>query len=145
VTEAPAARPADIRRPPIWECGVAALVLVVITVIYLAAYLPGKPNTVPAYVLLTAATGLVIAQLVLIGSLENFSRGSFQVVAGWSFVAYAVIGGMIQYVFLRNHTRGEELVLLTWGLVLFVLDVPLILGFSVARYQPAGYRGATGR
>jgi len=141
VTDAAAARPADIRRPPIWECGVAALVLVVITVVYLAAYLPGKPNTLPAYVLLTAATGLVIAQLVMIGSLDNFSRRSFHVVAGWSLVAYVVIGGMIEYTFLRNHTRGEELALLTWGMLLFVVDVPLILGFSVARYQRSDYRG----
>lgn len=129
------ARPADIRRPPIWECGVAALVLVVVSVVYLAAHLPGKPNTIPVYVLLTAATLLVVAQLVLIGSLSSFSRSSFHAVAGWSLAAYIVIGGMIEYVFLRNHTSGEELALLTWGLALFVLDVPLILGFSVARYQ----------
>ncbi len=134
---AEAARPADIRRPPIWECGVATLVLVVVTVIYLAAYLPGKPNTVPAYVMLAAASALIVAQLVLIGALSQFSRGSFQLVAGWALAAYVVIGGMIEYVFLRNHTRGEELVLLTWGLAVFILDVPLILGFSVARYQRA--------
>jgi hypothetical protein len=130
-------RPAEIRRPPIWECGVAALVLVVVSVVYLASYLPGKPNTLPAYVMLAAATVLVIAQLVLIGALSSFSRSSFHLVAGWSLAAYVVIGGMIEYVFLRNHTRGEELVLLTWALGLFVLDVPLILGFSVARYQRA--------
>lgn len=129
------ARPADIRRPPIWECGVAALVLVVVSVVYLAAHLPGKPNTIPVYVLLTASTLLIVAQLVLIGSLPSFSRSSFHAVAGWSLVAYIVIGGMIEYVFLRNHTSGEGLALLTWGLALFVLDVPLILGFSVARYQ----------
>jgi hypothetical protein len=129
------ARPADIRRPPIWECGVAALVLVVVSVVYLAAHLPGKPNTIPVYVLLTASTLLIVAQLVLIGSLSSFSRSSFHAVAGWSLAAYIVIGGMIEYVFLRNHTSGEELALLTWGLALFVLDVPLILGFSVARYQ----------
>ena len=130
-----AVRPADIRRPPIWECGVAALVLVVVSVVYLTSYLPGKPSVVPAYALLAGATALVVAQLVLIGSLASFSRGSFHLVAGWSLAAYVVIGGMIEYVFLRNHTRGEELALLTWGLALFVLDVPLILGFSVARYQ----------
>jgi hypothetical protein len=134
VTASPA-RPAEIRRPPIWECGVGALALVVVSVVYLASYLPGKPNTTLAYITLGAATLLVLAQLVLIGSLSNFSRTSFHVVAGWSLAAYVVIGGMIEYVFLRNHTRGEELVLLTWGLVLFVLDVPLILGFSIARYQ----------
>jgi len=131
----PAIRPVEIRRPPIWECGVAALALVVVSVVYLASYLPGKPSTLPAYVTLGAATVLVVAQLVLIGSLSNFSRRSFHTVSGWSLAAYVVIGGMIEYVFLRNHTRGEELALLTWGLVLFVADVPLILGFSVARYQ----------
>jgi hypothetical protein len=129
------ARLADIRRPPIWECGVAALVLVVVSVVYLASYLPGKPNTIPVYVLLAASTSLIVAQLILIGSLSSFSRSSFHAVAGWSLAAYIVIGGMIEYVFLRNHTSGEELALLTWGLALFVLDVPLILGFSVARYQ----------
>jgi hypothetical protein len=130
-------RPMDVRRPPIWECGVASLVLVVVSVIYLASYLPGKPNTLPVYVLLAIASTLVVAQLVLIGGLSSFSRSSFHTVAGWSLLAYVVIGGMIEYVFLRNHTGGEELTLLTWGLVLFVLDVPLILGFSVARYQRA--------
>jgi hypothetical protein len=125
----------DIRRPPIWECGVACLVLVVVSVIYLASYLPGKPNTIPVYVLLAAGTALIVTQLVLIGGLSSFSRESFHAVAGWSLVAYVVIGGMIEYVFLRNHTRGEELVLLSWGLGLFIVDVPLILGFSVARYQ----------
>jgi hypothetical protein len=130
-----AVRPADITRPPIWECGVAALVLVVVSVVYLASYLPGKPTTVPAYAMLAGASAFVLAQLVLIGSLSDFSRSSFHAVAGWSLAAYVVIGGMIEYVFLRNHTGGEELALLTWGLALFVLDVPLILGFSVARYQ----------
>jgi hypothetical protein len=134
---AAATRPADVRRPPIWECGVATLVLVVVTVIYLAAHLPRTPNTVPVYVMLIAATLLLVVQLVLIGALSSFSRSSFHQVAGWSLAAYVVIGGMIEFVFLRNHTRGEELVLLTWALALFVLDVPLILGFSVARYQRA--------
>ena len=132
-----AVRPADIPRPPIWELGVAALVLVVVSVVYLASYIPGKPNTIPAYVLLAAASALVVAQLVLIGGLEHFSRRSFHQVGGWALVAYVVIGGMIEYVFLRNDTRGEELALLTWGLALFVVDVPLILGFSVARFQAA--------
>jgi hypothetical protein len=130
-------RPADIRRPPIWECGVATLVLVIVSVVYLAAHLPGKPNTVPVYVLLALGSLLVGAQLVLVGALSNFSRRSFHEVTGWALAAYVVIGGMIEYVFIRDHTGGEELWLLTWGLVLFIVDVPLILGFSVARYQRA--------
>jgi hypothetical protein len=130
-----AVRPADIARPPIGEIGVVALALVAISVIYLAAYIPGKPNTLPAYLLLGVASALVVACGLLVGSLERFSRSSFHLVARWSLLAYLVIGGMIEYAFLRNHTGGEELALLTWGLVLFVLDVPLLLGFGVARFQ----------
>jgi uncharacterized membrane protein YfcA len=130
-----ALRPSQIARPPVGEIGVAALILVVVSVIYLAAYLPGKPNTVPAYVMLAAASLLIVAAGALVGSLEHFSRSSFHTVAGWALLAYVVIGGMIEFVFLRNHTSGEELALLTWGLALFVLDVPLLLGFGVARYQ----------
>jgi hypothetical protein len=135
VSSAATVRPADIPRPPIWECGVAALVLVVVSVIYLASYLPGRPATLPAWVMLGAASALVVAQLVLIGSTSQFARREFHRVTGWALAAYLVIGGMIEYVFLRNHTGGIELGLLTWGLALFVVDVPLILGFGVARYQ----------
>jgi hypothetical protein len=132
---ATAVRPADIPRPPIGEIGVAALICVVVSVIYLAAYLPGKPNTLPAYVLLGLASLLMLASGFLVGSLERFARSTFHLVAAWALLAYVVIGGMIEYVFLRNHTSGEELALLTWGLALFVLDVPLLLGFGVARFQ----------
>ena len=89
-----AVRPADIRRPPIWECGVAALVLVVVSVVYLASYLPGKPSVVPAYALLAGATALVVAQLVLIGSLASFSRGSFHLVACFCVLS-AIVSALV--------------------------------------------------
>lgn len=132
---AAAVRLADVKRPPIGEIGAVALALVAISVVYLASYLPGKPTTVPAYVMLALATLSIAACALMLGRLENFSRPAFRQVAGWAFLAYLVIGGMIEYVFVRNHTRGEELALLTWALVLFLLDVPLLLGFGVARYQ----------
>jgi hypothetical protein len=132
---AQAVRLADVRRPPIGEVGVVALALVATTLVYLTSYLPGKPTTVPAYVMLAVATLLIAGSGLVVARLANFSRPAFKQVAGWALLAYLVIGGMIEYVFLRNHTRGEELALLTWALALFVLDVPLLLGFGVARYQ----------
>jgi hypothetical protein len=132
---APVVRPADLPRPPIWQAGVAALILVVVSVIYLASYLPGKPNTTPAYVMLTVAAVLVLGAVTLLYRIDEFAWTTFSTVAAWSLLAYIVIGGMIEYVFLRNHTRGVELHLLTFGLVLFTVDVPLLLGFCVARYQ----------
>ena len=44
---------------------------------------------------------------------------------------------MIEYVFLRNHTSGGPLVVLTLSLIVFAVNVPLLIGFTVARYaQP---------
>jgi hypothetical protein len=50
-----------------------------------------------------------------------------------------VIGGMIEYVFLRNHLRGGALVVLTLSVIIFTIHVPMLVGFTVARYnRPAG-------
>jgi hypothetical protein len=130
-----AVRLGELKRPPIGEIGVVALGLVATTLVYLASHLPGKPTTMPAYVMLAIATLLIAGSSLLLRRLDNFSWRAFRQVAGWALLAYVVIGGMLEFVFLRNHTRGEELALLTWALVLFVLDVPLLLGFGVARYQ----------
>ena len=46
-----------------------------------------------------------------------------------------VIAGMIEYAFIYDHTRGTQLVIMTAMLVLFMLNVPLLIGFTVARFQ----------
>jgi len=42
---------------------------------------------------------------------------------------------MLEFVFLYDHTLGFMLIALTVSLIIFALDIPLLLGFSVARYQ----------
>ena len=41
---------------------------------------------------------------------------------------------MIEYAFLRNHLRGGPLVVLTLSLVVYAVHVPMLIGFTVARY-----------
>jgi hypothetical protein len=57
-------------------------------------------------------------------------------VARWAFAAYVVITGMLFYVFVRDGTRGTQLVLVTLMLACYGLTIPMLLAFSVARYQP---------
>jgi hypothetical protein len=42
---------------------------------------------------------------------------------------------MLEYVFVADHTRGGTLVVLTLMLLIYAVDIPVILAFSVARYQ----------
>ena len=75
-------------------------------------------------------------------SCSRASRASpgarFRLVAGWVLLAYVVIAGMLEYVFVYDHTRGTQLLILTLMLVVFAVNIPMLLGFSVARFQEPG-------
>jgi hypothetical protein len=51
-----------------------------------------------------------------------------------ALLAYVIIAGMIEYSFLRDHITGGVLVVLTLSLVVFAVHVPVLIGFTVARY-----------
>jgi hypothetical protein len=52
-------------------------------------------------------------------------------------LAYSIIAGMIEYSFLRDHITGGVLVVLTLSLVVFAVHVPVLIGFTVARFDQA--------
>ncbi len=126
------------RVPPVDHVALASMALVVVGGIYLAAHLPGRPPLAPAAALLAGAAALVGANAVMLGRLRPFAWATFRLVGGWALLAYLVIAGMLELVFLLDHTRGSALVLVTLMLVVFAVDIPVLLAFSVARHQPAG-------
>ena len=121
--------------PPIQQIAVATLVLIVIGGIYTAAHLPRHVPEGPTIGLLAAAAVLLAVNVTLLSRIEGFAWSVFRLVAGWVLVAYVVIAGMLEYVFVFDHTRGSQLVILTLMLVVFAVNIPLLLGFSVARFQ----------
>jgi hypothetical protein len=135
---APLAPAAQARRPPpVTEVAVATMMLVVTGGIYLAAHLPGHaPLGVPIGLLIAAGV-LLAVNAFLLSRLHDFAWATFRVVAGWTLLAYLVIAGMLEYVFVFDHTPGGTLVVLTFMLAIFAVDVPLLLGYNVARYQPS--------
>ena len=44
---------------------------------------------------------------------------------------------MIEFAFLENHVSGGTLVVLTLSLVVFAIEVPSLIAFTVARYAPS--------
>jgi membrane-bound acyltransferase YfiQ involved in biofilm formation len=123
------------RLPPIQQIAVAVLALIVIGGIYTAAHLPRHVPQGPTIALLSAAAVLLAVNIGLLARIDNFAWGAFRLVSGWVFVAYLVIAGMLEYVFVYDHTRGTQLLILTLMLAVFAVDIPLLLGFSVARFQ----------
>jgi hypothetical protein len=128
---------AERKLPPIQQIAVAVLVLIVIGGIYTAAHLPRHVPQGPSIALLCAAAVLLAVNAGLLARIENFHWESFRLVGGWVLLAYLVIAGMLEYVFVLDHTRGSQLLILTLMLVVFAIDIPVLLAFSVARFQGA--------
>jgi hypothetical protein len=122
------------RYPPVTQLGMTSLALIVAGGIYLASHLPRQVSLGPAVALLAASVLLLAGNLVALSRVRGFAWERFLAVAKWSFVAYVVIAGMIEYSFLQNHLRGGPLVVLTLSLVVFAVHVPVLMGFTVARY-----------
>jgi len=122
------------RLPPVAEIAVADMALIIIGGITLASRLP-RPAPLPLLVaLLAAAAVLVLADVALLARLREFAWPVFFQVAKWSLLAYSVMYGVLEFTFVYDHVAGSTLVVLTLMLVVIAVDVPMLFGFSVARY-----------
>ena len=124
--------------PPVTEVCVASMILIVIGGIYMASHLPHRAPTVLPIIVLVGSAALIAWNALSLSRLTEFGWDSFWLVARWSLAAYVLIAGKLEYVFLRDGTRGSQLVLVTLMLVAYAINIPLLLAYSVARYQPPG-------
>ncbi len=123
------------RLPPVTQLGMLSLGLVLVAGIYLSAHLPQHVPLAPAEALLGASALVLAVNLLTLARVDGFAWRRFFEVARWALLAYTIVGGMIEYVFLRNHTSGASLVVLTLSLIVFALNVPVLISFTVARYD----------
>jgi hypothetical protein len=130
------------RLPPVTEVGMASLALIVTGGIYLSAHLPRHVPLGPAVALLAASVLLLVGNVVALSRVEGFAWDRFFSVAKWSLLAYIVIAAMIEYAFLKDHVSGGSLVVLTLSLAVFAVHVPMLMGFTVARYADTDSRVA---
>jgi hypothetical protein len=130
-----AATRAERPSPPVTEIGMASIALVACGVIYVAAYAPRHAPLGPAIGILVAAVLVLLANVIVLARLTDFAWWRFFQVARWTLLAYVVIAGMILYAFVYDHMRGSTLTVMTLLLITFTLNVPILLAFTVARFQ----------
>ncbi len=123
------------KLPPIAQIAVMSIALMLIGGVYLAAQLPGHPGLAVPVGLVIAGAALTAADVAWLSRIRPFAWPAFFLVLRWGLVAYVVIAGLLGYVFIRDHTPGATVAVLVATLVVFAVDVPLILAFTVARFQ----------
>ena len=129
------------RLPPVAELTVTSLALMLAGGVYLAAHLPKPPPLGPAVGLLAGGALLSAVAALLLARIRPFAWHTFFLVGKWALAAYTVIAGLLAFVFVFDGTRGAILAVLVLTLLVFAVDVPMIVAFTVARYdqpQPSG-------
>jgi hypothetical protein len=126
------------RLPPVTQIGMASLALIVAGGIYLSSHLPEHVPLAPAVILLVLSALLLGGNLTALSRVHGFAWGRFFQIARWAMLAYAITAGLIEFAFLEDHLSGGPLVVLTLSLVVYAVHVPMLIGFTVARYEVSG-------
>jgi hypothetical protein len=123
------------RLPPVTQLGMTSLALIVAGGIYLSAHLPQHVPLAPAAILLALSALLLVGNLLALARVEGFAWDRFLAVAKWALLAYAITAGLIWFAFVQDDVSGGTLVVLTLSLVVYAVHVPVLIGFTVARYD----------
>jgi uncharacterized membrane protein AbrB (regulator of aidB expression) len=127
------------KLPPVTEIGMVSLALIVAGGIYLSSHIATHVSLGPAVVLLVASAALLAGNMIALSRVKDFAWPKFFFVFKWSLLAYAITAGLIGYSFTVNHIPTGPLLVLVGSLVIYALHVPILVGFTVARYDgPAG-------
>ncbi|HWG54786.1 MAG TPA: hypothetical protein VN677_15935 [Gemmatimonadaceae bacterium] len=121
--------------PPVTQLGITSLALIVAGGIYLAAYLPRQVPLLPAEMLLAASVLLLAVNLLALSRVKTFAWTCFFEVAKWALLAYVVLAGLIEFALVRDGLSGGTLVILTLSIAVYAVHVPILIAFTVARYQ----------
>jgi hypothetical protein len=122
------------RYPPFTQLGSLSLALILAGGIDLSSHIPEHVPLGPPIALLVASTVVLAVNLLLLARVPEFDWGRFFQVGRWALLAYLFTAAMIEYAFLRNNLSGGPLVILTLSLLVYALQVPTLIGFTVARY-----------
>jgi hypothetical protein len=132
------------KPPPFTEVGMLSLALIVIGGIYLSSHIPQHVALGLPIALLIASAALVVANMVLLARVPGFAWPRFFQVAQWALAAYLLTAGLIEFAFLENHLKGGALVILTLSLLVYAVQVPAMIAFTVARYDTSAANQANG-
>jgi hypothetical protein len=121
--------------PPISEIAVLTLALVVVGGTFIAAHIPKEVPLLLPTILAVAAAVLLLFNVYLTATLKEFAWSVFKQVFAASLAAYAVIAGLLMFVFIRDDIPGDVMTFLISMLVIYAINIPLLFAFSVARYQ----------
>ena len=125
----------DTKSSPVIACIIGTIISCILAAGIIIAHVPEQAPIWGSVLWICIAGVLTIATMVLILRKRPFARKVFFKVAQWVFLYILVLTGMGEFVIVFDGTRGETLVVMTIILLLFLVNIPMLWGFSVARHE----------
>ena len=125
----------DTTRSPVVACIVGTIISCILAAGIIIAHVPEPAPMLGSIMWVCIAAVLTVATVVLILRKKPFARKRFFTVAKWVFLYILLLTGMGEYVMAFDGMRGEALVIMTVILLLFLVNIPMLWGFSVARHE----------
>ena len=125
----------DTKSSPVIACIIGTIISCILAAGIIIAHIPEPAPMWGSIMWVCIAAVLTIATIVLILRKRPFARKLFFTVAKWVFLYILVLTGMGEYVIAFDGVRGEPLVVMTIILLLFLVNIPMLWGFSVARHE----------
>ena len=128
-------RPFERKFPPVVVAAMVGLTLAITGGVLVVAQMGEKQSLAVPTGFMVGAIVLELAAIVMLVTIRPFAWDRFFLVLGWTLLAYVLQSGIIEWSFIINDVPGRPLAVLTAGLVVFATIVPLMIAFTVARYQ----------
>ena len=125
----------DTKSSPVIACIIGTIISCILAAGIIIAHFPEQAPMWGSVMWMCIAAVLTVATIVLIIRKRPFARKLFFKVAKWVFLYILVLTGMGEYVIVFDGTRGEPLVVMTIIILLFLVNIPMLWGFSVARHE----------
>ena len=126
----------DTKISLIVGCMVGTIVACILALGIVIAYMPEPAPLWGPFMWAGIGAVLTVASVIQIALKKRFNRKLFFKVAKWAFLYILVLSGMGEYIVVYDGTRGVTLVIMTITLLLFLFNIPMLWGFSVARHEP---------
>ena len=125
----------DQTRSPIVAASIAAIAFAFLAIGVIAAYLPKSvPLAWPETFLVISAILTVVA-VVLLSRRQSFAWPLFFEVVRWVCILPLIFAATAIFIFLADGTSGVTLGIMIAVLLLAAINIPLVIGFSVARHE----------
>ena len=123
------------RLPPVDLLAMVSLGLIVIGGIFMASNVPKTPSLVLPWTLFAVSAAIFVWNMYSLRILDKSERARFVQYGKWGLLAYIIEGGFLMYVFISDGVRGGSLAVLLGMLALFMLNVPLLIAFTVVKFN----------